>query len=147
MNLIFCLCDRVQSIEVEDISGGDSIYVQSDGEHLGFLPRKLCVLPAAIEMICWSEQSNTSDYVICDCCNHCLKVLHLTVQPSLIRTLETYLGTQNKMKWQKMSREDRFREFSGSRIMCSLNFFVKGETFILPTVEYAGPIFCNLVVF
>lgn len=52
MNLIFCLCDRVHSIEVEDISGGDSIYVQSDGEHLGFLPRKLCVLPAAIEMIC-----------------------------------------------------------------------------------------------
>ncbi|KAK9202286.1 hypothetical protein WN944_017496 [Citrus x changshan-huyou] len=43
---------RVHSIEVEDISGGDSIYIQSDGEHLGFLPRKLCVLPAAIEMIC-----------------------------------------------------------------------------------------------
>lgn len=42
----------VHSIEVEDISGGSSIYVQSDGEHLGFLPRKLCVLPAAIEMIC-----------------------------------------------------------------------------------------------
>lgn len=43
---------RAHSIEVEDISSGDSIYVQSDGEHLGFLPRKLCVLPAAIEMIC-----------------------------------------------------------------------------------------------
>lgn len=42
----------VHSIEVEDISGGGSIYVQSDGEHLGFLPRKFCVLPAAIEMIC-----------------------------------------------------------------------------------------------
>lgn len=52
MNLIFCLCDRAHSIEVEDISSGDSIYVQSDGEHLGLLPRKLCVLPAAIEMIC-----------------------------------------------------------------------------------------------
>ncbi|KAL0671939.1 hypothetical protein Bca4012_034643 [Brassica carinata] len=30
----------VQSIEVEEISESGSIYVQSDGEHLGFLPRK-----------------------------------------------------------------------------------------------------------
>ncbi|KAJ0111651.1 hypothetical protein Patl1_00497 [Pistacia atlantica] len=41
----------VHSIEVEDISGSGSIFVQSDGEHLGFLPRKFCILPAAIEMI------------------------------------------------------------------------------------------------
>ncbi|GLU00713.1 hypothetical protein SLE2022_180600 [Rubroshorea leprosula] len=43
---------RVHSIEVEDISGSGGIYVQSDGEYLGFLPRKFCILPAAIEMIC-----------------------------------------------------------------------------------------------
>ncbi|KAF3441567.1 hypothetical protein FNV43_RR15481 [Rhamnella rubrinervis] len=43
---------RVQSVEVEDISGGASIYVQSDGEHLGFLPRRFCIIPSAIEMIC-----------------------------------------------------------------------------------------------
>ncbi|KAF9687849.1 hypothetical protein SADUNF_Sadunf02G0135900 [Salix dunnii] len=42
----------VISIEVEDISGRGSIYVQSDGEHLGFLPRKFCILPSAIEMLC-----------------------------------------------------------------------------------------------
>ncbi|KAG6786806.1 hypothetical protein POTOM_008423 [Populus tomentosa] len=42
----------VISIEVEDISGSGSIYVQSDGEHLGFLPRKFGILPSAIEMIC-----------------------------------------------------------------------------------------------
>ncbi|XP_030492277.2 sphingoid long-chain bases kinase 2, mitochondrial [Cannabis sativa] len=43
---------RVHSIEVEDISGSGSIFVQSDGEHLGFLPRKFGIIPAAIEMIC-----------------------------------------------------------------------------------------------
>ncbi|KAF2547285.1 hypothetical protein F2Q70_00023712, partial [Brassica cretica] len=32
--------DVVQSIEIEEISENGSIYVQSDGEHLGFLPRK-----------------------------------------------------------------------------------------------------------
>ncbi|XP_030967110.1 sphingoid long-chain bases kinase 2, mitochondrial [Quercus lobata] len=42
----------VHSIEVEDLSGRGSIYIQSDGEHLGFLPRKICILPSAIEMIC-----------------------------------------------------------------------------------------------
>ncbi|XP_038681189.1 sphingoid long-chain bases kinase 2, mitochondrial [Tripterygium wilfordii] len=42
---------NVHSIEVEDISGSGGVYVQSDGEHLGFLPRKFCILPAAIEMI------------------------------------------------------------------------------------------------
>ncbi|KAM5555461.1 hypothetical protein ABKV19_023404 [Rosa sericea] len=42
----------VHSIEEEEISGSGSIYVQSDGEHLGFLPRKFCILPSAVEMIC-----------------------------------------------------------------------------------------------
>lgn len=41
----------VRCIEVEEIAGSGSIHVQSDGEHLGFLPRKFCILPAAIEMI------------------------------------------------------------------------------------------------
>ncbi|XP_061349863.1 sphingoid long-chain bases kinase 2, mitochondrial isoform X2 [Gastrolobium bilobum] len=41
----------VLSIEVEDISG-KGVYIQSDGEHLGFLPKKICVLPSVIEMIC-----------------------------------------------------------------------------------------------
>lgn len=40
------------SIEVEEVVGTDSIYVQSDGEHLGFLPRKFSILPGAISMIC-----------------------------------------------------------------------------------------------
>ncbi|TXG62933.1 hypothetical protein EZV62_009927 [Acer yangbiense] len=42
----------VRSIEVEDVSGSGSIFVQSDGEHLGLLPRKFSILPAAIELIC-----------------------------------------------------------------------------------------------
>ncbi|XP_068650517.1 sphingoid long-chain bases kinase 2, mitochondrial [Aristolochia californica] len=41
----------VQSVEVEEIIFSDSIYVQSDGEHLGFLPRKFSILPGAIEML------------------------------------------------------------------------------------------------
>ncbi|XP_033146820.1 sphingoid long-chain bases kinase 2, mitochondrial isoform X1 [Brassica rapa] len=41
----------VQSIEIEEVSESGSIYVQSDGEHLGFLPRKFQVLPGAIDMI------------------------------------------------------------------------------------------------
>ncbi|XP_059651349.1 sphingoid long-chain bases kinase 2, mitochondrial [Cornus florida] len=41
----------VHSLEVEEIAGGGGIYVQSDGEYLGFLPRKFCILPTAIEMI------------------------------------------------------------------------------------------------
>ncbi|KAK9147409.1 hypothetical protein Scep_006166 [Stephania cephalantha] len=43
---------RVQSIEVEEVEDSGSVYVQSDGEHLGFLPRKFSILPAAIEMLC-----------------------------------------------------------------------------------------------
>ena len=51
----FFFCCSVYTIEVDDISGSGSIFIQSDGEHLGFLPRKLSILPAAIEMICWHE--------------------------------------------------------------------------------------------
>lgn len=39
------------SVEIEEIVRSDSIYVQSDGEYLGFLPRKFRILPGAIEMI------------------------------------------------------------------------------------------------
>ncbi|KAG6784806.1 hypothetical protein POTOM_010515 [Populus tomentosa] len=53
----------VFSIEVEDISGGGSIDVESDGEHLGFLPRKFCILPSTIEMICWHESTRTIQLV------------------------------------------------------------------------------------
>ncbi|KAG8486339.1 hypothetical protein CXB51_019839 [Gossypium anomalum] len=42
---------NVYTIEVDEISGGGNIFIQSDGEHLGFLPRKLSILPGAIEMI------------------------------------------------------------------------------------------------
>lgn len=46
------LSRSVHSIEVEEVSGNSRIFVQSDGEYLGFLPRKFRILPAAIEMIC-----------------------------------------------------------------------------------------------
>ena len=54
ISLLFCCSSSVRSIEVEEVSCSGSIYVQSDGEHLGFLPRKFHILPAAIEMICWT---------------------------------------------------------------------------------------------
>ncbi|WOL09989.1 sphingoid long-chain bases kinase 2, mitochondrial isoform X2 [Canna indica] len=42
----------VKSIEVvEEMCKGD-IYVQSDGEHLGYLPTKCSILPGAIEFFC-----------------------------------------------------------------------------------------------
>lgn len=45
------LCS-VKSIEVvEEMSKGD-IYIQSDGEHLGFLPANCSILPAAINFFC-----------------------------------------------------------------------------------------------
>lgn len=47
---VFFVCS-VLSIEVEDISGKGGVYIQSDGEHLGFLPKKISVHPGAIEMI------------------------------------------------------------------------------------------------
>ncbi|KAL4356822.1 hypothetical protein AHAS_Ahas09G0125100 [Arachis hypogaea] len=42
----------VNSIEVEDISGRGGVYILSDGEHLGLIPKKICVLLSMIEMIC-----------------------------------------------------------------------------------------------
>ncbi|KAL3622155.1 Sphingoid long-chain bases kinase 2, mitochondrial [Castilleja foliolosa] len=41
-----------RSIEIEEIVSSNNIFVQSDGEYLGFLPRKFSILPGAIEMIC-----------------------------------------------------------------------------------------------
>ncbi|KAJ3682055.1 hypothetical protein LUZ60_014628 [Juncus effusus] len=42
----------VKSIEImEEIKKGD-IYVQSDGEHWGFLPTKISILPSAIDFFC-----------------------------------------------------------------------------------------------
>ncbi|KMT20417.1 hypothetical protein BVRB_1g004120 [Beta vulgaris subsp. vulgaris] len=41
----------VHSIEVEQMDDSGTIYIQSDGEHLGFLPRKLSIIPGAIEML------------------------------------------------------------------------------------------------
>lgn len=46
------VCSRsVRSIEVEAIGDESNIYVQSDGEFLGFLPRRFFILPAATEML------------------------------------------------------------------------------------------------
>ncbi|GER45225.1 diacylglycerol kinase family protein [Striga asiatica] len=42
----------VSSIEIEEVVSSNSIFVQSDGEYLGFLPKKFSILPGAIEMIC-----------------------------------------------------------------------------------------------
>jgi len=43
---------RVQSIEVEEVTGSGGIFVQSDGEHFGFLPTKFSVLPGAVDFFC-----------------------------------------------------------------------------------------------
>lgn len=50
---MYFFSSSVGSIEVEEVCSSGSVYVQSDGEHLGFLPRKFHIVPAAIEMICW----------------------------------------------------------------------------------------------
>ncbi|GAB2217369.1 hypothetical protein Drorol1_Dr00000549 [Drosera rotundifolia] len=42
---------RATSILVEELEASGGIYVQSDGEFLGFLPRKFCILPGAIQML------------------------------------------------------------------------------------------------
>ncbi|GAB2271747.1 Sphingoid long-chain bases kinase 2, mitochondrial [Dionaea muscipula] len=42
---------RALCISVEEFEGHGSIYVQSDGEYLGFLPRKFFILPGAIQML------------------------------------------------------------------------------------------------
>ncbi|KAG5626670.1 hypothetical protein H5410_011888 [Solanum commersonii] len=43
---------RARSIEIEEIGSSGSIFVQSDGEFLGFLPRKFSILPGVIELLC-----------------------------------------------------------------------------------------------
>ncbi|XP_074279807.1 sphingoid long-chain bases kinase 2, mitochondrial [Silene latifolia] len=45
------ISQSVRSIEIEQLDGSNTVYIQSDGEHLGFLPRKLCILPGAIDML------------------------------------------------------------------------------------------------
>ncbi|XP_020096134.1 sphingoid long-chain bases kinase 2, mitochondrial isoform X1 [Ananas comosus] len=40
----------VRSIEIEEVIPKGGVYVQSDGEHLGFLPTECSVLPAAINI-------------------------------------------------------------------------------------------------
>ncbi|GER51621.1 hypothetical protein STAS_29014 [Striga asiatica] len=42
----------VSSIEIEEVVSSNSTFVQSDGEFLGFLPKKFSILPGAVEMIC-----------------------------------------------------------------------------------------------
>ncbi|KAG8073257.1 hypothetical protein GUJ93_ZPchr0006g43849 [Zizania palustris] len=43
---------RVQSIEVVEKEVSADIFVQSDGEHFGFLPTKFSVLPGAVDFFC-----------------------------------------------------------------------------------------------
>ncbi|MQM02833.1 hypothetical protein Taro_035607 [Colocasia esculenta] len=46
------VCSRsVRTIEVEALERTNGIFVQSDGEYLGFLPRKFSIIPGAIEML------------------------------------------------------------------------------------------------
>uniref|UniRef100_A0A453J1I7 YegS/DAGK C-terminal domain-containing protein n=3 Tax=Triticinae TaxID=1648030 RepID=A0A453J1I7_AEGTS len=40
---------RVQSIEVVEVVPNGDVFVQSDGEHFGFLPTKFSVLPGAVD--------------------------------------------------------------------------------------------------
>lgn len=47
-----CWCS-VKSIEIEEVIPKGGVYVQSDGEHLGFLPTECSVLPAAINIFSW----------------------------------------------------------------------------------------------
>ncbi|KAL9259110.1 Sphingoid long-chain bases kinase 2, mitochondrial-like protein [Drosera capensis] len=42
---------RATSILVEELEASGGIYVQSDGEFLGYLPQKFCILPGAIQML------------------------------------------------------------------------------------------------
>lgn len=43
---------RVQSIEVAEVAASGGVFVQSDGEHFGFLPTKFSVLPRAVDFFC-----------------------------------------------------------------------------------------------
>jgi len=44
--------ERVQSIEVAEVTDSGDIFVQSDGEHFGFLPTKFSVLPGVVDFFC-----------------------------------------------------------------------------------------------
>jgi diacylglycerol kinase family enzyme len=45
-------CCRVQSIEVAEVVANGDIFVQSDGEHFGFLPTKFSVVPGTVDFFC-----------------------------------------------------------------------------------------------
>jgi diacylglycerol kinase family enzyme len=47
----YCYC-RVESIEVVEVVANGDVFVQSDGEHFGFLPTKFSVLPGAVDFFC-----------------------------------------------------------------------------------------------
>jgi len=49
MDDIFC---SAHSIEIEEKVPTGFIYFQTDGENLGFLPKRISVLPGAIQMFC-----------------------------------------------------------------------------------------------
>uniref|UniRef100_A0A8R7UNV4 DAGKc domain-containing protein n=2 Tax=Triticinae TaxID=1648030 RepID=A0A8R7UNV4_TRIUA len=44
-----CSQGRVQSVEVAEVVPNGDVFVQSDGEHFGFLPTKFSVLPGAVD--------------------------------------------------------------------------------------------------
>ncbi|TVU48564.1 hypothetical protein EJB05_08205 [Eragrostis curvula] len=43
---------RAQTIEVMEVMANGDIFVQSDGEHFGFLPTKFSLLPGAVNFFC-----------------------------------------------------------------------------------------------
>ncbi|EFJ04852.1 hypothetical protein SELMODRAFT_138147 [Selaginella moellendorffii] len=47
--------DKVKSIEIKEAdneSGDDGVFVQADGEHLGFLPAEFGILPGSLDFLC-----------------------------------------------------------------------------------------------
>jgi len=46
-------CGSVQTLEVEDAENKsrEDVFVQADGEHLGFLPAKFSILPEQLDFI------------------------------------------------------------------------------------------------
>lgn len=57
-----CWCS-VRSIEIEEVIPKGGVYVQSDGEHLGFLPTECSVLPAAINIFSWHWALLSSSWI------------------------------------------------------------------------------------
>lgn len=54
-----CVVTSVQTLEVQAAevnSGRRDIFVQADGEHLGFLPAKFSILPGQVDFIIWNVQ-------------------------------------------------------------------------------------------